>query len=282
MTARIDHIPNDIQGVMRLMTARKWEKAAIAYAFTHSENTGGGDRKSAKYHSGKTTEVIISEMQFPCTISDFSRLGIAGLSSDKTVRVYREAWQLAMKRRKAKAIKPGDPFVEPEMDWPGTEPAKPAPNVAVGKKIQDAIKGQNPTTVKKVLREELRKAEKAEVEISLAEEAAITASDNVVDIFGGKKTPPGPKATKANENERALIKRETMKESNSVRGKQNSAISRLTSLAETVVEVAKEIADHELSLTAKSRQDLASVKAVLEDGVSIVAALTVSKAKVGG
>lgn len=279
MTARIDHIPNDIQGVMRLMTARKWEKAAIAYAFTKADSRQeAGARKGCP----KLDNLSPSDMQFPCSISDFAALKVAGLSSRQSVTTYREAWQLAMKRRKAKAIKPGDPFVEPEMDWPGTEPAKPAPNVAVGKKIQDAIKGQNPTTVKKVLREELRKAEKAEVEISLAEEAVIDAADNVVDIFGGKKTPPGPKATKADETARTNQRRDKMKESNSVRGKQNAAITRCEDLASTLADVTKEIVDYNLSPTMKGRKDLASVVAQLEDAISVInVLLTEQETKAG-
>ena len=116
MSNRIDHIPDNIEGVMQLMTARKWEKAAIAYAFT-KPSAGGRPPKNLD----KTVGVSVSELQFPCSIEDFARLKIAGFSSHVTVRKYRAAWQLAMKRRKAKAVKPGDPFVEPDMPWPTEE-----------------------------------------------------------------------------------------------------------------------------------------------------------------
>jgi hypothetical protein len=45
-------VPETIQGVMKLLTARGWEKAAIVYAFT--KPGAGGDRRSAEFsNAGK-------------------------------------------------------------------------------------------------------------------------------------------------------------------------------------------------------------------------------------
>jgi len=62
-------------GLDKLITATKWERAAIVYAFTR-DGQAEPNRYDGKY-----------------TIKDFAALGISGLRSTETVRRYRESWK---------------------------------------------------------------------------------------------------------------------------------------------------------------------------------------------
>lgn len=90
-------IPDTIEGVAGLLTARKWEKAAIVYAWTKPEVTGR-PRKDGK--SSKTTGLY--------GIQEFADLGLAGLRSDRTVSNYRNAWVWAIQESLAEPVAPGD------------------------------------------------------------------------------------------------------------------------------------------------------------------------------
>lgn len=92
-------------GIDRLLTAKGWEKAAIVYAFTRDGERGPGG-------SGKT----VKSDSFSC--SEFAALGINGLRAPRTVRMYREAWQLAIEEGWAKAVEPGDMALLPPEFWP--------------------------------------------------------------------------------------------------------------------------------------------------------------------
>lgn len=105
-------VPDTIDGVRGLMTATKWEKAAIVYAYT--TNAGRGGDQSNAGNSALPTE-------FPCSMAEFARLGITGLSNRDTVAFYREQWADAMKKRKAKATRIGEPFEVPTITFPSSE-----------------------------------------------------------------------------------------------------------------------------------------------------------------
>jgi hypothetical protein len=95
-------------GIERLLTAKEWERAAIVWAFTTNDDVGGRPRKG---HETST--------RFPVSISQFARLGLAGLTKPETIRRYRNAWQDAIDRGKAQPVRPGDDNIEiPDLPWP--------------------------------------------------------------------------------------------------------------------------------------------------------------------
>ena len=87
MSDHLIHVPETIEGVSRLLKARKWEKAAIVWAYVHSSP----DQAHVK-----------SDMNKPYTPESFAHLGIAGLLSKNTVQAYWENWQAAIDAKKAK------------------------------------------------------------------------------------------------------------------------------------------------------------------------------------
>lgn len=91
-------------GLDDLITAKEWTRAAIVYAFTYEGKNqyDSASRKSARH-----------------SISDFTRLGVAGLTHHASVSAYRDAWKKAIADGDADDVKPGDRVVLPEKDWPG-------------------------------------------------------------------------------------------------------------------------------------------------------------------
>ncbi|MBJ7325372.1 MAG: hypothetical protein JHC70_23900 [Rhodococcus sp.] len=105
-------IPQTVEELRGLATARAWERAAWVYAFT--EDGRNTDRSSEKY-----------------TITEFADLGIAGLRSPQTVKRYRDAWERATEDGRIHPDaqpKPGDVFALPELPWPYITKPKPVPN----------------------------------------------------------------------------------------------------------------------------------------------------------
>lgn len=103
----VEEFKNSLTGLDRLLTARQWERAAIVWAFTTSDDPGGRPSKTVR-KSG----------QFPVPIREFARLGFAGLSDKDTVLGYRAAWQSAIDRGNAKEVSPGDEVELPDLVWP--------------------------------------------------------------------------------------------------------------------------------------------------------------------
>lgn len=105
MTSTI-HIPNGdeladrLAGVDRLLTARRWERAAIVFAFTDARE----DRRPA------------TPPKF--SIKDFAALGFAGLASRTAVHRYRDAWIHAINNGWAGPVEPGDEVTLPEEEFP--------------------------------------------------------------------------------------------------------------------------------------------------------------------
>lgn len=93
-------VPDTIEGVVGLLTARRWEKAAIVYAWTLPEGSGGRPKAS------KTTGFY--------NVEQFAALDIVGLRSDKTVRAYRQAWVWAIENGLAEIVSPGATVEIPE------------------------------------------------------------------------------------------------------------------------------------------------------------------------
>ena len=112
MSDHLIHVPETIEGVSRLLKARKWEKAAIVWAYVHSFENG---------EVGRGIAVSSDSYGKPYTPESFAHLGIAGLLSKNTVQAYWENWQAAIDAKKAKPVKPGDDITEPNMKWPPTD-----------------------------------------------------------------------------------------------------------------------------------------------------------------
>jgi len=85
-------IPDTIEGVAGLLTARKWEKAAIVYAWTLPQQGRRTSRKTAGSYG----------------IEEFAGLGIAGLRSPRSVEAYRAAWVWAIESGWTEPVDPGD------------------------------------------------------------------------------------------------------------------------------------------------------------------------------
>ncbi len=67
-----------LSGIDSLLTAKRWERAAIVYAFTVMPGSGGTPDRAKQR----------SELTF----DEFAKLGIAGLKSKNTVQRYHELW----------------------------------------------------------------------------------------------------------------------------------------------------------------------------------------------
>lgn len=110
------HVPSTIDGVHALMTVRKWEKAAIVWAYVRGSDTGGRP----------TPESLNSETSRKMTPDEFAALGLAGLRSAQTVRRYWKAWNDAIDSGHAAAVEPGETIVEPAIEWePFTDATNP-------------------------------------------------------------------------------------------------------------------------------------------------------------
>jgi hypothetical protein len=106
----IDSASRRLNGIDALLTASKWERAAIVFAFT------GDDTPGPKVVRGESTAISCRE---------FAARGITGLRSDATVRRYRRAWQWAVNARYALPVTPGATAELPKADWedvPSPEP----------------------------------------------------------------------------------------------------------------------------------------------------------------
>lgn len=108
-------IPDTIDGVAGLLNARGWERAALVYAYT-KPGAGQGTR------TDRTSPEKLGEVPttFPCSMAEFARLEIVGLSDEATVKIYRDRWAEAMRKRKARAVKPGDTIEVPDLKWEPT------------------------------------------------------------------------------------------------------------------------------------------------------------------
>lgn len=111
-----DRLIEELNGIGSLLVAREWHRAAVVYAFTGI----GGPRNSAQPDWPRRT------------ILEFTRLGIKGLTTPKSVRRYRRAWELAIENGWAPPVDAGDTVdlpEEPFPEWTATMPEYIAPAV---------------------------------------------------------------------------------------------------------------------------------------------------------
>lgn len=88
----------------RLLTANKWERAAIVYAFTDI----GGPRNSGREKPPPPK----------LNIRDFAALGFSGLTTNKSVSRYRDAWITAINNGWAVPVEPGQEVYLPDKEFP--------------------------------------------------------------------------------------------------------------------------------------------------------------------
>ena len=106
--ASLDEAITSLTGLDGLLTAKRWERAAIVWAFTRNNGPG------RPVNDGNPT--------FTKTQAEFARLGISGLTMRETVARYREAWQAAIDAGQARAVHPGQVTELPDMDWNDAAP----------------------------------------------------------------------------------------------------------------------------------------------------------------
>jgi hypothetical protein len=104
-------IPTEIQvlrerlsGLGRLLTARKWERAAIVYAFTEPGEIGRG-----RWYKPEPPKMHIRE---------FAAQGFQGLTTNKAVSRYRDAWITAISNGWAVPVSPGQLVTLPDKEFP--------------------------------------------------------------------------------------------------------------------------------------------------------------------
>ncbi|MBE7193389.1 MAG: hypothetical protein INR66_13015 [Gordonia polyisoprenivorans] len=98
--ATLDDAVNSLAGIGKLLTAKRWERAAIVYAFTHD-----GTNQHDQVHD------------YSCSIREFARLGIAGLTTQDSVRRYRKAWAGAIAAEWVREATPGGVVALPDVEW---------------------------------------------------------------------------------------------------------------------------------------------------------------------
>lgn len=100
---RPDELEPSLSGVYGLLTAHRWERAAIVFAYTGVQT---GRRNGAPPPAPKLN------------IRQFAAKGYAGLTTNKSVERYRLAWITAIDRGYAVPVEPGDIVTIPEMPFP--------------------------------------------------------------------------------------------------------------------------------------------------------------------
>jgi len=105
--ATIKAATNQLNGLGVLLTAKEWQRAAIVYAFT-VDGTRGGDTS-------------IDSSVNALTPNAFADLGITGLRSHATVRMYRRCWQTVIDDGQAEPAEPGQSVTLPTRDFPPTD-----------------------------------------------------------------------------------------------------------------------------------------------------------------
>jgi hypothetical protein len=97
-----DELGHRLEGVGTLLVARRWERAAIVYAYTDV----GGPRNSRQPKPPRVN------------IRQFASRGYAGLTTPKAVTRYRHAWVTAIDLGWAVPVNPGDTVELPDRPFP--------------------------------------------------------------------------------------------------------------------------------------------------------------------
>jgi hypothetical protein len=187
-----------LNGIDSLLTAKGWERAAIVYAFTY--DTGGGRPKS----DGNPSLL---------TITEFSKLGIAGLSHRETVATYRKFWKDYADQPD---IKPGSKVTLPTIKFPPTDERGStrwasedgAENVLKGmvekhgaEKVADLLPREAAPIISKALDERDEAIAAADLEAHLGREPKPSEVDSAVRSARGRAVKTG--STVAEETPRA-------------------------------------------------------------------------------
>jgi len=100
-----DELTDRLNGIHRLLVVRRWERAAIVFAYTEVQtNRGHGTRPKPEPPK--------------LNIRDFAAQGFAGLSTPKAVSRYREAWVTAIANGWATPVSPGQEVKLPTQEFP--------------------------------------------------------------------------------------------------------------------------------------------------------------------
>lgn len=92
-----------LAGLDGLLTAKQWERAAIVYAYTEVQVGRRNGRRPTPPRMN---------------LREFARRGYAGLSTNKSVEHYRNAWVAAISAGHAVPVGPGDTTTLPVMRFP--------------------------------------------------------------------------------------------------------------------------------------------------------------------
>lgn len=104
----VNELKTKLAGLDRLLTAKRWEKAAIVWAFTTNDGPGRPSN-------------VPATPQFPCPVAEFASLKLSGLNQRETVTRYRKAWQDAIDLGAACSVQPGDEVDLPELPFPSAD-----------------------------------------------------------------------------------------------------------------------------------------------------------------
>jgi hypothetical protein len=104
----ITDLKRGLGAIEGLLTAKRWERAAIVYAWTDPGSRGGDRRANSVSADARMTPTA------------FANLGIRGLGNWSQVNDYREAWESAaaeIGNDDMLAVQPGDAVEMPNLPW---------------------------------------------------------------------------------------------------------------------------------------------------------------------
>lgn len=99
-----EQLNDRLSGLDALLTARKWERAAIVFAYTEVGEVGRG-----RFYKPERPRMHIRT---------FAEQGYAGLTTNKSVSRYRDAWTSAISQGWAVPVSPGDEVNLPDQPFP--------------------------------------------------------------------------------------------------------------------------------------------------------------------
>lgn len=135
LPSTVDEAVASLDGIGKLMTAKGWERAALVYCLTEPQQ------------GKRSTSTSIRR-----SYSEFAALGITGLKTIDTVRLYRQRWE----EYGDPSIKLGDTIALPSDDWPPTRTGTDGYDSTDGAKrtIQKVIDTHGPAVVAETLVED--------------------------------------------------------------------------------------------------------------------------------
>jgi hypothetical protein len=99
-----DELESRLTGLDALLTASKWQRAAIVYAYTEV-----GERGRGRFYKPEPPRMHIRT---------FAEQGYAGLTTNKSVSRYRDAWIKAISEGWASPVDPGQTVNLPDQPFP--------------------------------------------------------------------------------------------------------------------------------------------------------------------